>query len=93
MCCKTKRWGRQLAWLNREPLLGFRKKRQVYYFWKKGQATQEEYRGLVRLCRQETRKAKAQLEIRVATVVKENKKCFYKYINNKKRQGESPSLI
>jgi len=55
--------------------------------------TQEECRGLVRSCREEIRKAKAKLELRVATVVRNNKKCFYKYINNKEGQGESPSLI
>jgi len=35
------------------------------------------------------REAKAQLELRLATVVRDNKKCFYKYINNKKRAKES----
>jgi len=70
-------------------LLGLRKKRRLYHLWKKGQATQEEYKGLVRSCREEIRKAKAQLELRLATVVRNNKKCFYKYINNKKRANES----
>jgi len=51
--------------------------------------TQEEYRALVRSCREEIRKAKAHLELRLATVVRENKKCFYKYINNKKRANET----
>jgi len=50
--------------------------------------TQEEYRGLVRSCREEIRKAEAQLELRLATVVSDNKKCFYKY-NNKKGAKES----
>jgi len=70
-------------------LLELRIKRRVYHLWKKGQATQEEYRGLVRSCREEIRKAKDQLELRLATVVRDNKKCFYKYINNKKRANES----
>jgi len=35
------------------------------------------------------RKAKAQLELRLATVVRDNKKYFYKCINNKKRAKES----
>jgi len=48
-----------------------------------------EYRGLVRSCREEIRKTKAQLELRQATVVRNNKKCFYKYINNKKRTKKS----
>jgi len=89
MCCKTNRRGRQLAWLNRELLLGLRKKRRVYHPWKKGQATQEEYTGLIRSYREKIRKAKAQLELRLATPVTDNKICFYKYINNKKRAKES----
>ena len=46
--------------------------------------TQEEYRGLVQSCREEIRKAKAQLELMLATVVRDNRKCFYKYINKKR---------
>ncbi|KFZ64518.1 hypothetical protein N321_13384, partial [Antrostomus carolinensis] len=89
MSHKTKRCGRRLAWLNRELLLGLRKKRRVYHLWKKGHATQEEYRDLIRLCRENIRKAKPQLELNLATVVRNNKKCFYKYINNKKRGKEN----
>jgi len=70
-------------------LLGLRKKRRVYHLWRKGQATQEYYRDLVTLYREEIRKAKAQLELRLAIVVRDDKKCFYKYINNKKRAKES----
>ncbi len=57
--------------------------------WKKGQATHEEYRDLVRSCREEMRKAKAQLEHNLAAVVRDNKKCFYKYVNDKKRAKEN----
>jgi len=38
---------------------------------------------------EEVRKAKAQLELRLPTEVKENKKSFYKYINGKRRSKES----
>ncbi|KAK4816346.1 hypothetical protein QYF61_015660 [Mycteria americana] len=70
------------------------KKRRVYHFWKKGQATQEEYKDLVKSCREKIRKAKAQLELNLATAVRDNKKCFYKYINNKKRAKENlPPLL
>jgi len=48
MCHKTNWWGRRPAWLNSKFLLGLWKKRRVYHLWKKGQVTQEEYRGLVR---------------------------------------------
>ncbi|KAF1497439.1 Anaphase-promoting complex subunit 4, partial [Megadyptes antipodes antipodes] len=46
VCRKKNGWGRRPAWLNGELLLGLRKKRRVYRLWKKGQATQEEYRDL-----------------------------------------------
>jgi len=64
-------------------------KRRAYHLWKKGQVSQEEYRGLVRSCREEIRKAKAQLELRLATVLRDNKNFFYRYINNNKRAKES----
>jgi len=51
--------------------------------------TQEEYKGLVRSCRDDISKAKAQLELRLATVVRDNKKCFYKHIKNKKKAKEN----
>jgi len=86
---KTNRRGRRSTWLNRELLLRLRKKRRVYHLWKKRQATQQEYRGLIRPCREEIKVAKAQLELRLATVVRDNKKCFYKYINNRKRADKS----
>ncbi|KAF1648163.1 putative RNA-directed DNA polymerase from transposon X-element, partial [Eudyptes chrysocome] len=89
VCRKKNRWGRRPAWLNREFLLGLRKKRRVYCLWKKGQVTQGEYRDLVRSCREKMRKAKAQLERNQAAVVKDNKKSFYKYVNDKKRAKET----
>jgi len=88
-CRKTNRRGRQSAWLNRERLLGLRQKRRVYHLWKKGQQTQEQYRGLVRVSKEEIRKAKAQLELRLTTAVRDNKKCFYKYFDNEKRAKEN----
>ena len=48
----------------------------------------------MRLCREKIRRAKAQPELNLATAVKDNKKCFYKYISNKRRTKENlhPSL-
>ncbi|KAK4822040.1 hypothetical protein QYF61_006953 [Mycteria americana] len=86
---KTSRWGRRPAWLNRELWLELRKKRRVYDLWKMGQATQENYKGVMRSCREKIRRAKAQLELNLATTVKDNKKCFYKYISNKRRAKEN----
>jgi len=94
MCCKTNPWGRQPAWLNRGLLLGLRTKRRVYHLWKKGQATQKEHGGLVRSCTEELRKAKAQLELRLATVVRDNKKMFLQiHPQQKEGQGKCPPLI
>jgi len=76
MCRKKNLWGRQPAWISKEILLGLRKKKRAYYFWKKGQATQEKYKGLVTLCRAEIRQAKAQAQIRLATAVSDNKNTF-----------------
>ena len=53
------------------------KKMRVYDLWKKGQAAQEDHKDVVRLCRVKIRRAKAQLELDLATVIKGNKKCFY----------------
>ncbi|KAK4831483.1 LOW QUALITY PROTEIN: hypothetical protein QYF61_017984 [Mycteria americana] len=53
------------------------------------QPTQEDYKIVVRLCREKIRRAKAQLEFNLATAVKGNKKCFYKYISNKRRAKEN----
>ncbi|KAK4825741.1 hypothetical protein QYF61_002180 [Mycteria americana] len=88
MCQKMSRQGRRLSWLNRELWLELRKKRRVYDLWKKGQATQEDYKD-VRLCREKIRRAKTQLELNLATAVKDNKKYFYKYISNKRRTKEN----
>ncbi|KAK4810588.1 hypothetical protein QYF61_007325 [Mycteria americana] len=88
-CQKMTRQGRRLAWLNRELWLELRKKRRVYDLWKKGQATQEDYKGVARLCREKIRRAKAELELNLATAVKDNKKHFFKYISSKRRTKEN----
>ncbi|KAK4831113.1 hypothetical protein QYF61_015416 [Mycteria americana] len=86
-CRKTSRRGRRPAWVTRE--LELRKKRRVYDLWKKGQVTQEDYKGVARLCRKKIRKAKAELELNLAAPVKDNKKHFFKYISSKRRAKEN----
>ncbi|KAK4810673.1 hypothetical protein QYF61_007473 [Mycteria americana] len=88
-CQKTSWRGRRPAWLNRELWLELRKKRRVYDLWKKGQATQEDYKGVARLCREKIRRAKAELELSLAAAVKDNKKHFFKYISSKRRAKEN----
>lgn len=60
------------------------RKRRIYDLWKKGQATQEDNK-IVRLCRDKIRRAKGQLELNLATAVKENRKCFYNPLATKGR--------
>ncbi|KAK4832341.1 hypothetical protein QYF61_021870 [Mycteria americana] len=88
-CRKTSRRGRRPAWLTRELWLELRKKRRVYDLWKKGRATQEDYKGVARLCREKTRRAKAELELSLAAAVQDNKKYFFKYISSKRRGKEN----
>ncbi|KAK4823408.1 hypothetical protein QYF61_001782 [Mycteria americana] len=88
-CQKTSWRGRRPAWLNRELWLELRKKKRVYDLWKKGQATQEDYKGVARLCREKIRRAKAELELNLAAAVKDNKKYFFKYISSKRRAKEN----
>ena len=94
MCRKMSWQGRRLTWLNRELFLELRKKKRVYDLWKKEQATQEDYKEVMRLRRENIRRAKAQLELNVANAIKDDKKYFYKYIRNKRRAKENlhPSL-
>ena len=65
------------------------KKKRVYVLWKKGQATWGDCKQVAKICRVEVRKARAQLELRLATAVKENKKSFYKYISGKRRTKDN----
>ena len=43
----------------------------------------------MKLCREKIRKAKAQLELSLATKAKENSKCFYRHINSKRKAREN----
>jgi len=56
---------------------------------KEGQATWEEYRNVVRECREATRKAKILLELNQARDVKDNKKGFFNYISSKRKAREN----
>lgn len=88
MCGQVSWWGRRMAWLNREPWMELSKGR-VYELRKKGNATQEDYKDIIRLCREKIKEAKAQLELHLAAVIKDNNKCFYKYIRNSRRAKEN----
>jgi len=71
---KCRKGGRRSARMNQELLAECRWKRKIHGMWKEGQATWEEYRNVVRACKDATRKAKAHLELNLARDVKNNKK-------------------
>jgi len=59
--------------------------------WKQGQVSWEEYRDAAQLCRDEVRKAKAQLELNLARNTKNNKKGFCRYDSQKRKVKASIS--
>ncbi|KGL74422.1 hypothetical protein N309_09388, partial [Tinamus guttatus] len=91
---KSRKAGKRPAWMGKELLGKLNEKKSTYITWKKGQATWEEYRNIVRKCRGATRKAKAHLELELARDVRGNRKGFYKYISSKgkTRENVSPPL-
>jgi len=86
---KVSKGGRRPAWMSEELLEKLTWKRKVYGMWKKGQATWEEYRNIVRVCRDAARKAKVHLELNLARDVKDNKKDLFKYISSKQMTREN----
>jgi len=62
--------------------------------WKEGPATWEEYRNVVKTCRDATRKGKVHLALNLARDVKDKKKSFFKYISSKwkSRDNGGPQL-
>ncbi|GAB0195017.1 mitochondrial enolase superfamily member 1 [Grus japonensis] len=79
--------------MSKELLEKLKGKKEVYRMWKKGPPTWEEYRNVVKVCRDATRKAKAHLELNLARDVKDNKKGFFKYINSKRKTRENVGLL
>lgn len=47
----------------------------MHHLWKEGRASQSDYKDIVRLCGEESRRVKDQLELNLATAVKD--KNFY----------------
>jgi len=87
MSKKSSKGGRRPAWMSKELLVKRKWKRKVYGMWKEGQATWEEYRNVVRACRETMRKAEAHLELNLARDVKDNKKDFSSKQKTRKNVG------
>ncbi|KAJ7422844.1 hypothetical protein BTVI_12165 [Pitangus sulphuratus] len=55
----------------------------------KRRATWDEYKNIVRICRDATRTAKVHLELNLARDIKDNKKGFFKSISSKRKSKEN----
>ena len=55
---KTSQRARRPDWLNRDLWLDLKNKRKVYGLWKSGQATYDDYRYIVKLCREKIEEPK-----------------------------------
>jgi len=84
---KSSKGVRRPAWMSKELLVKL-KWTFVYKMRKEGQATWEEYRNIVRVCREAMRKAKVHLELNLTRDV-EDKKDFFKYISSKWKTREN----
>lgn len=65
----------------------------VYRRWKQQQAAKEEFKNIAWACRGGVRKAKTQMELRLARDVTGNKVSFCLYINSKRLNKESVGLL
>ncbi|PKU35024.1 hypothetical protein llap_14673 [Limosa lapponica baueri] len=90
-CIPRKKLGkkaRRPAWINKEHLDKVKHKKEAYRGWKQGRADWVEYRGTVRVARNQIRQAKAQTELNLARDIKDNKKKFYRYVRDKGKTRE-----
>lgn len=90
---KSGKGARRPAWMSKELMCKLRGKKKVHDMWKKGLTTWEQYKNVVRDCRDATRKAKAHLELNLAKEIKDNKKGFFKYVNSKRKARENVGPI
>ncbi|KFV15589.1 hypothetical protein N340_14112, partial [Tauraco erythrolophus] len=84
---------RKPAWLSKELLDQLKMKRLAYRGWKRRQIAWEEYREAVRVTRDQVRKAKALKELNLARDIKSNKKCFYRYVGDKRKFKENVGTL
>lgn len=91
MCNKAKKpekESKRLVWLNLDLLVKMESKKKMYRWWKQGQVLWEKHRDAARLCRDQVRKAKAQLETDLSWGAKKNKKGFQKVHQPEKASPE-----
>lgn len=91
LCFKSNKRGRRPA----QPNMELRRQKKCHNLWKQGQASQEDYRALVCICREKTCKAKADMQLKLASVRSDDKIGFLKYISRARKSQEiiEPLLI
>ncbi|KAJ7399577.1 hypothetical protein BTVI_114083 [Pitangus sulphuratus] len=91
---KSSKESKRLAWLSRELLVKLKGKKQMHRQLKLGEVTWEEYGDEVWLCRDAVRKGKAKPEWNLRRDAKNNKKGFYKCVNQKMKvkEGVNPLI-
>lgn len=72
MCQKDELAGKKSGLANRQIWLELRKKMRIYDLWRKGEAAQD-YKDVMRLCKEKIRSVKVQLEHILATTIKDNR--------------------
>ncbi|KFQ31696.1 hypothetical protein N332_00599, partial [Mesitornis unicolor] len=87
-CKKSGKEGKRPAWLNQDLLAKLKGKIELHRQWKQGQVSWEEYRDVAWVCRDEVKKAKAQLKLNLARDAMKNKEGFYRYVNQKRKVKE-----
>lgn len=70
--------------MNKEILLLLKHSQEIQRRWKQGQATRKEYRGVVRVSKNERRKAKTHQELDLAKYDRDKMKGLFKQNHNKK---------
>jgi len=81
--------GKGSAWLGQDLLVKLKSKTELHRQWKQGQVTRKEYSEAAWLCRDGVRRARAWLELNLAKDAKNNKKSFYRCVNQKRKVKES----
>ncbi|KFP56696.1 hypothetical protein N322_04880, partial [Cariama cristata] len=91
---KSGRQGKRPSWLSQDLLVKLKAKKEMHREWRQGQVSWEECREAARLCRDGVRKAKARQELNLEGDAKNNKKDFYRYVNQKRKVKENvPPLM
>ncbi|RMC16000.1 hypothetical protein DUI87_08207 [Hirundo rustica rustica] len=77
--------GKHPTWMDNEFLKELRNKKRMHYLCKGSQVSKEVFKEVARPYMKKITEAKSQFELILVTFVKDNIKCFYKFINSKRK--------